>query len=203
MYTQGEEDFHIDAIIDIMMMTRQEIISMVERNMNNNPNPMIATEAGVRAVKKYAALAKKHNIEFALVGGIAMHFYGGPRLTKDVDVIASDVLPIDAERRLGFGGERYRVPIGRLQVPLDWIVRSDDARGFYEKALEEAYPLSNGLPIVTAEWLIILRYIAGRFKDQQDAVFLLKQKGLVNRKLIRKKITDTLGSRVGPPSPPA
>lgn len=47
---------------------------MVERNMNNNPNQMIATEAGVGAVKKYAALARKHKIDFALVGGIAMHF---------------------------------------------------------------------------------------------------------------------------------
>ena len=81
---------------------------MVDRNMNNNPNPMIATDAGVRAVKKYVALAKKHKIDFALVGGIAMHFYGGPRLTKDVDVIASAILPIEAERKLGFGGERYK-----------------------------------------------------------------------------------------------
>lgn len=175
------------------MMTRQEIIRMVDRNMNNNPNPMIATEAGVRAVKKYASLAKKNKIDFALVGGIAMHFYGGPRLTKDVDVIASAVLPIESERRLGFGGERYLVPVGRLKVPLDWIVRNDEASGFYKKALDEAYALPNGLQIVTAEWLVILKYLAGRFKDQQDAVFLLKKKGLVNRKLIRRKITETLG----------
>lgn len=48
-----------------------------------------------------------------------------------------------------------------------------------------------GVPIVTSERLMILKYIAGRFKDQEDAVFLLKQKGLVNRRLIRKKIVDT------------
>ena len=53
--------------------------------------------------------------------------------------------------------------------------------------------LPNGLKIITAEWMVILKYIAGRFKDQQDAVFLLKQKGLVSRKLIRKKIDQTLG----------
>ncbi len=173
------------------MMTREEIIRMVDRNMRNNPNPMIATEAGVRAVKKYASLAKKNKIDFALAGGIAMHFYGGPRLTKDIDVIASAVLPIEAERRLGFGGERYQVAVGKLKVPLDWIVRKDDARVFYEKALQEAYVLPNGLPIVTAEWLVILKYIAARFKDQEDAVYLLKQKGLVNRRLIRKKMIET------------
>lgn len=174
-------------------MTKQEIIKFIERNMNNNPNPMIATEAGVRAVKKFAPLAKKNKIDFALIGGIAMHFYGGPRLTKDVDVIASGTLPVEAERNLGFGGERYRVPIGKLKVPLDWIVRKDEARAFYEKALEDAYLLPNGIPIVTAEWLVILKYIAGRFKDQQDAVFLLKKKGLTDRKLIRRHITKTLG----------
>ncbi|MFN2502389.1 MAG: hypothetical protein ABR530_10305 [Pyrinomonadaceae bacterium] len=161
--------------------------------MRNNPNPMIATEAGVRAVKKFAPLAEKNKIDFALIGGIAMHFYGGPRLTKDVDVIASDILPVEAERRLGFGGVRYRVAVGKLQVPLDWIVRKDDARAFYEKALDQAYLLPNGLQIITAEWLVILKYIAGRFKDQQDAVFLLKKKGLVNRKLVRRLITNTLG----------
>jgi hypothetical protein len=174
-------------------MTRSEIIRMIERNMKNPSNPMIATEVGVRAVKKMAPLAKKNGISFALVGGIAMHFYEGPRLTKDVDVIASAPLPTAAERRLGFGGERYRVPVGRLNVPLDWIVRRDEARAVYDRALEEAYLLPNGLPIVTAEWLVIMKYIAGRFKDQQDAVFLLKQKGLVDRKLIKKKITQTLG----------
>lgn len=174
-------------------MTESEIIRMVERNMNNNPNPMIATDAGVRAVKKYAALAKRHKIRFALIGGIAMHFYNGPRLTKDVDVIASAILPIEAERKLGFGGDRYRVPVGKINVPLDWIVRNDEARSFYVKALDEAYLLPNGLSIVTAEWMVILKYLAGRFKDQQDGVFLLKQKGLVDRKLIRRKIKETLG----------
>ena len=160
---------------------------------------MIATDAGVRAVKKYASLAKKNNIDFALVGGIAMHFYGSPRLTKDVDVIASGVLPIDSERRLGFGGVRYQVDIGKIQVPLDWIVRNDQARRFYEKALEEAYDLPNGLLIITPEWLVILKYIAGRFRDQQDAVFLLKQKTLTDRKLIRKKIIENFGPESWPP----
>ena len=174
-------------------MTQEQIVRMVDRNMRDNPNPMIATEAGVSAVKKVAGIAKKKNIDFALIGGIAMHFYNGPRLTKDVDVIASEVLPVEAERQLGFGGERYRVPVGKLKVPLDWIVRHDEAKAFYEKALVDAYDLPNGLRIITAEWLIILKYIAGRFKDQQDAVFLLKQKGLVDRKLIRRKINETVG----------
>ena len=31
-------------------------------------------------------------------------------------------------------------------------------------------------PILTPEWLVILKYIAGRFKDQEDGVFLLKKR---------------------------
>ena len=107
------------------MMTKQEIIRLVERNMSNNPNPMIATEAGVRAVKKCAPLAKKHKIEFALAGGIAMHFYGSPRLTKDVDVFASRILPIEAERQL----ERLRVAymVGDCIDGADWVRWGDES----------------------------------------------------------------------------
>lgn len=166
---------------------------MVERNMRNNPNPMIDTETGIEAVLQVADIAEANGVNWALVGGIAMHFYGSPRLTKDVDVIASAILPLEAERRLGFGGARYRIKVGKKKVPLDWIVRNDTVDVFYAKALSEAYLLSSGLPIVTPEWLVILKYIAGRFRDQQDAVFLLKQKGLTDRKLIRRKITETIG----------
>ena len=161
--------------------------------MNNNPNPMIATEAGVRAVKKFAAMAKKNRVDFALVGGIAMLYYGIQWLTKDVVVIASAVLPLEAERRLGFGGARYRIMVGKIDVPADWIVRNDQAQRFYEQALAEACVLPNGLLIVTPEWLVILKYIAGRFRDQEDAVFLLKQKALTNRKLIRRNIISNFG----------
>lgn len=80
-----------------------------------------------------------------------------------------------------------------MSVPVDWIVRNDDGKKLYAKALDDAYILPNGLPIVTAEWLVILKYLAGRFRDQQDAVFLLKKKKLVDRKAIRRKITENSG----------
>src|SRR5207253_9290742 len=143
-----------------LQMTKQEIIQMVERNIRNHPNPMIDTETGVEAVLQVADLAKSSGIDWALVGGIAMHFYGSPRLTKDVDVIASDVLPMEAEKRLAFGGARYRVKVGKKKVPLDWIVRDDTVDVFYRKALAQAYRLPCGLPIITPEWLVILKYIA-------------------------------------------
>ncbi|MEK6409465.1 MAG: hypothetical protein AABN34_21280 [Acidobacteriota bacterium] len=174
-------------------MTKKELQKLVEKNLRNNPHPMIDTETGLQALERVAEVADRNGIEHALVGGIAMHLYGSSRLTKDVDVIASSILPLDAQRRLGFGGERYHVKIGKKVVPVDWIVRDDTARKFYEQALKEACQLPRGLPIVTPEWLIILKYIAGRFKDQQDAVYLLKQKSLVDRRVIRRKIIATAG----------
>lgn len=174
-------------------MTEKDINKLIEKNLKANPNPMIATETGLEALKKLAKTAVKADIQWALVGGIAMHLYGSPRLTKDVDVIASGILDLESDKNLGFGGKRYSVKIKNLEIPVDWIVRNDTARKFYEKALQEAHKLPNGLPIVTPEWMIVLKYIAGRFKDQQDAVFLLKQKGLVNRKQVRNKITSVAG----------
>lgn len=85
---------------------------MVERNMRNHPNPMIDTETALEALQKVLS-AKCPETDCALVGGVAMHLYGSPRLTKDIDVIASAVLPLDAERSLGFGGARYRVKVGK------------------------------------------------------------------------------------------
>lgn len=174
-------------------MTKKQLQELVAKNLRKHPNPMIDTATGLEALQEVVAIAESNGVEYALVGGIAMHLYGSPRLTKDVDVIASAMLPVKTEKRLGFGGARYVVKLGRQEVPIDWIVRNDTARKFYELALQEAVRLPSGLPIVTPEWLIILKYIAGRFKDQQDAVYLLKQKGLVDRRAIRRNIVATAG----------
>lgn len=175
-------------------MTKKDIENLIEKNLKTNPNSMIATDTGLAALAKLADVAKTEKVSWALVGGIAMHLYGSPRLTKDVDVIASAVLNLESNKNLGFGGKRYNIDVNNLKIPIDWIVRNDTARKFYEKALAEAHTLPSGLPIITPEWMIILKYIAGRFKDQQDAVFLLKQNKLVNRRLIKQKIAETAGN---------
>lgn len=172
-------------------MTKEDISKFIEKNLRTSSNSMIATDAGLEAARRLGVRAEKDNIEWALVGGIAMHLYGSPRLTKDVDVIASAVLNLESSKNLGFGGKRYTVKIENLEVRVDWIVRGDAARKFYESALKEAHKTTSGFPIVTPEWMVILKYIAGRFKDQQDAVYLLKQKKLVDRRLVRRKIVET------------
>jgi hypothetical protein len=163
-------------------MTKKELNELVRRNLRNSP--MIDTETGLKAIEAVAEFAAEKQIQWALAGGLAMHIYGSPRLTKDADVIASATLSIKSQRRLGFGGDRYIVQVGEKEVPVDWIVRNDEARPFYQAALAAADEVE-GIKILTPEWLVITKYIAGRYKDQEDAVFLLKQPKLVDRKKIK------------------
>lgn len=170
-------------------MSEKDLIEYIEQNLENSP--MIDTETGISAVKSLAEIAEKESIEWALVGGIAMHLYGSPRLTKEVDVISLKRLPLKSVRPIGFGGESYEVTVGKKKIHVDWIVREDNYRDYYVQALRDSKALKNGLKIISPEWLVILKYIAGREKDLDDIVFLLRQNGYVKRDLIKQNIIKT------------
>jgi hypothetical protein len=119
--------------------------------------------------------------------------YGSQRLTKDVDIIASQNLSLTPQHPLSFGGGNYTLQIGKYTVPIDWIVRNDGYQKYYRASLKDAIRLPNGLRIVTPEWLIILKIIAGRQKDFDDVVFLLKRSKLVDRPTIKQKMVATGG----------
>jgi hypothetical protein len=48
----------------------------------------------LEAAQKIGQLAARKEIEWAVAGGSAMYFYGSPRITKDVDIIASQTLSL-------------------------------------------------------------------------------------------------------------
>lgn len=77
-------------------------------------------------------------------------------------------------------------------MTVDWIIRRDEFKSLFRAALKESVRI-NDVPILTPEWLVILKFIAGRFKDQEDAVFLLSRKDLVNRNDIKEKIVNHVG----------
>ena len=153
---------------------------------------LLDEESATEAIKTVAALAEANGVQWALVGGLAMALYGGDRNTKDVDVIASKLLPLENQGLLKQGGERYSIKTKKKSVAVDWIIRNDEFKALFQEALKEAVKI-NGAPILTPEWLVILKFIAGRFKDQEDAVFLLSRNNLVNRKLIKEYIIKTAG----------
>lgn len=153
----------------------------------------ISTENGLEAARRIAEVAEAEGVDFALAGGIAMHFYGFTRATTDVDMIASEALDLDSVRDLSFGGESYQVNVGARTINVYWIVRDDDLKDIYERALADAQMTDTGLPIVTPEWLVIIKKLADRGKDYLDLLWLLRSEGLVDR----SKVEDLLRAVFG------
>jgi hypothetical protein len=165
---------------------------MTNRKINLD---VIDEESASQAIDLISKIAEENKIDWALVGGLAMNFYGSDRLTKDIDMIATKRLPMPKEKIVGQlrqGGERYQAETEKKVVSVDWIIRSDEFKALFQEALAEAVKIED-LPILTPEWLVMLKFIAGRFKDQEDAIYLLSRKDLVNREIIKEKIIKHFG----------
>jgi hypothetical protein len=165
---------------------------MTKRKLNIE---VLDPQAALVAIEMLGEIAKENGIEWALVGGLAVALYESDRNTRGVDIIASRRLSMPPSTIVGGlvqGGERYSIKVEDKNVYVDWILRKDEAKRFFETALAEATQI-DGIPILTPEWLVILKHIAGRFKDQEDAIFLLRKKGLVDRKKIKEHIIKVAG----------
>lgn len=174
-------------------MSENDYNQLIERVLQDPAKLMIATDTGIEAAQQVGQLAAQQEIEWALAGGLAMHLYGSPRLTKDVDIIASRDLSLMPKHRLNFWGSSYTQQVGKYAVQIDWIVRNDGYQKYYRAALKDAIKLSNGMRLVTPEWLVILKFKAGRQKDLDDIVFLLKQQKLVDRPTVKQKVLEIGG----------
>lgn len=170
-------------------MSEAEIEKLIEKNLAQQT---VSTQTGLRVADKLKEIAEKENVDFAIAGGLAMHMYGFVRATTDVDFIANRRISLEVKRHLSFGGERYEIEIDGEKIDTDWIVRRDKYAEIYRKALKDAAKI-NGRKILSPEWLVILKYSAGRGKDRLDLLWLLQQKDLVNRKKINQHLKNLLG----------
>jgi hypothetical protein len=170
---------------------------MVKRKQykTSSAKQSISTEEGLIVAGKIVKEAQKQKIDCALCGGLAMHVYGFTRATVDVDFIAAERLPLPNSKKLQMGGETYQLQAGseKKKIDIDWIVRNDDKQEVYKAALAGATSTDEGLPIITPEWMVILKYLAGRGKDQIDLLWLLREEGLVDRALVKQHINDLFG----------
>ena len=154
----------------------------------------ISTEEGLKVAEEIVKQARKLKVDCALCGGLAMHIYGFTRATVDVDFVAAQKLPLPVSKKLQMGGETYQVQVkDEKKVDVDWIVRDDDKREVYEAALADAVLTEDELPIITPEWMVILKYLAGRGKDQIDLLWLLREEGVVDRTQVKQHIKDLFG----------
>lgn len=173
---------------------RPEILERLRRQ-SAPESQSISTQQGLDAVAIIAAQAQAQGVAYALAGGLALHLYGFTRATKDVDLVASELLNLLATEQLSFGGATYQVQVGERLLAVDWIVRDDFFREFYVNALRDAIVTEQGLPILTPEWLVILKYIARRSKDKIDLDWLVQQAGLVDRDQVKQHIIEVMGEK--------
>ena len=172
---------------------KHKLQAHIRRNLIEQP--ALRTEDGLLALEELAQLARQAQVRYAIAGGIAMHLYGFTRATTDVDVVADNVLNLTAQRQLSFGGASYQVTVNEQTITVDWIVRDDDYAEWYEGALNATLDSGVGHPIIAPEWLVVLKFFAGRGKDHLDLLWLLRQDGLVDRAEVQRIVSDTMGKK--------
>lgn len=144
------------------------------------------------AITALAEEARAQGVDAAVIGGYAMQHYGSDRLTTDVDFVATGPLRgYKAQGTLSFGGVKIVAP---NRVPVDWVVRDDDFAGLYEEALAKSKRLRLGFRIVAPDYLAAMKLSAGRAKDLDDLIFLLRE-GLVDVKKAGKIVYRLVGGQ--------
>jgi hypothetical protein len=175
-------------------MSEEEIRALLCRNTEPDKQS-ISTAEGLEVARAATRAAHAQGIACALAGGLAMHLYGFTRATTDVDMIANAPLGWQIKDKLSFGGETYVATANQRDIDLDWIVRNDFFQEFYEAALHDAIETEEGLHVISPEWMVILKYVSGRGKDQIDLLWLLQQPGLVDREVVRGLVKDVMGEK--------
>lgn len=140
------------------------------------------------AEKLFEADGSGNNADVAIGGGVAMQIWGSPRLTGDLDLIASNDMGLDGEP-LAIGGVRGEVE----GIPVDVIVRGDKWASLYEEALDLAEEVENtAVKVISPEHLAAMKMIAGRPKDDEDLRYLVLWDEF-DRKRAEKIIEEYLG----------
>ena len=70
---------------------------------------LLDEDSAIETIEKVAEIAEQNGVGWALVGGLAMVVYGSDRTTKDIDIIADKLLPLEKVGDLVQGGERYLI----------------------------------------------------------------------------------------------
>lgn len=146
-----------------------------------------------RAIKFVADARKKEGVAVALAGGAAMQLYGSRRLTADVDFVSEGPLEaLPSQKKLSFGGYVSETPD---EIPVDVIVRDDDFALIYEEALHRAeYIQGVQVPVVTPEYMVIMKMVANRSKDHEDLDYLLGGEVDMNWRALETLVKKHLGA---------
>jgi hypothetical protein len=166
--------------------------------MNKKPDTSgkgpIRYEDGLAAAKIVSLAAAEAKSKVAICGGLALHIFGFTRSTKDVDLLGEKPLSFKELKKLNFGGIAYEVLVDGTAIEVDLIIRSDEIQELYQQALDTAKVNKTiGLRVVSPEFMVILKYLAGRGKDQIDLMWLLREDSLVDRTKVKAIISKQMG----------
>lgn len=164
----------------------------------------------LKAAAEVARFLDMRRVPYFVIGGIALQYWGEPRLTRDVDItvlVASERLESFVEEVLLTFAPR--LPQARefalqnrvLLVQTEEGVPADISLGipgYEEHALKRAIimeiPEAGSLRIASAEDLIIHKCVAGRARDVEDVEsILIRQRLNLDTSYIRKWLEEFAG----------
>ncbi|MFQ5847423.1 MAG: DUF6036 family nucleotidyltransferase [Candidatus Methylomirabilales bacterium] len=155
------------------------------------------------ATAEVAAFLQEQGVPYAVLGGLAVQYWGEPRATRDVDVVIM-VPPEKRENFLQAALQRFRP---RLPDALSFARRhrvlllstsdgtpldlSLGVPGYEEEVMRRAVSVSfSGLHpvrLISAEDLIIHKCVAGRARDAEDVERILVRQSLaLDLRYVRK-----------------
>lgn len=142
------------------------------------------------------AASLQSSMKFAIAGDVALQAFGYPMPTDDVDALADrtfgDQPYFEFYMPLSFGGKVY---VSRQnEVKLDIIVRDDAYKPLYEEALEHRIEYG-GVPILSPEYMGVVKFSAKRPKDLTALAWLLGVPGLVDSEKAGAIVHRTLGGQ--------
>jgi hypothetical protein len=124
----------------------------------------------VRAIRAAHEAYARLGIRHALIGGLAVGVHGHPRATKDVDFLVGAEAFESAGAIVSF---KPGVPLAAEGVPIDSVLAPEEHASLLEGALEQPQSF-DGIPVVTPEYLVFMKMIAGRRQDLADVEALLR-----------------------------
>lgn len=145
-----------------------------------------------------ASFLDEQAIPYAIIGGLAVQYWGEPRTTRDVDIVVL-VAPDRIDSFLAAAVNRYKPRLqdaiafaqenrvlliwGEDETPVDIAL---GLPGYEEEAIRRAATVSIGgrrnIRLISREDLIIHKCIAGRPRDRED----------IERVLVRQQLTVDL-----------
>jgi Nucleotidyl transferase AbiEii toxin, Type IV TA system len=169
------------------------------------------------ALARLVADLKEHQIDYVVIGAIALMAYGYPRFTEDIDLIL-DVAGLDQfhQELIGLGyapafqGARKRFRSTRDGTPIEVIAAGDYPGDGKPKPVSFPKPSEasieiDGVRFPTLEKLIELKLASGmtapdRLKDLADVQELIKIRGLSSEfadnlnPYVREKFLELMGA---------